>query len=100
MSGKYKIVSSSNIITMVINFKDENDENKTVNVGVDYLMSKVYFFDEISKKIGYDELEKTILNHIIPDICDLPEIPEDLLIKVDEIRQGKFDNESLFNMQG
>jgi hypothetical protein len=27
------------------------------------------------------------------------EIPEDLLIKVDEIRQGKFDNESLFNVE-
>jgi hypothetical protein len=100
MSGKYNIVSSSNIITMIVTFRDENGENQTANVGVDYLMNKVYFFDKISKTLDYDDLEKTILNHIIPDKCDLPEIPEDLLIKADEIRHGKFDNESLFNIQG
>ena len=84
---------------MIVDFTTENDETKTVHVGLDYMMNKVYFLDKTLENIDYNELEKIILASVAPNDCELPEIPEDLLVKVSEIRQGKFDNQKIFNEQ-
>ena len=97
MNGKYKIVSASNIVNMIVDFQDESGITKTVHVGVDYLMEKIYFLDKSDEHTDYNELEKTILQSIRPEECELPEIDPDIMLKVNEIREGKFDNQNILN---
>jgi len=58
MSGKYKITSSSYILTMVVEFLDENSQSRSLSVGVDYSMNKVFFLDKTDASIDYDYLKK------------------------------------------
>lgn len=96
MAGKYKIVSSSNIVNMIVNFQDQNGNHDVVHVGLDYSMEKVFFLDH-KEGIDYEELSKAILASVSPEDIEMPEISEDLLTKVREIKNGKFDNENIFN---
>jgi hypothetical protein len=97
MERKYKITSSSHIITMIVNFEDESGTSHNMSVGVDYLMNKVYFLDKSNSDLDYDSLEKEILISLRPEEVVVPEIPSTLMNRVKEVRQGKFDNEYFYN---
>ena len=97
MSGKYKITSSSYILTMVVEFLDENSQSRSLSVGVDYSMNKVFFLDKTDASIDYDYLEKKIIENMRPEDVENPEIPSDFMYKAQQVRMGKFDNETFFD---
>ena len=97
MERKYKITSSSHIVTMIVDFKDQYGQSYNISVGVDYLMNKVFFIDKSNANIDYDELEQEILLSLKPEEFKAPEIPPDLMHRVNELRQGKYDNEYFYN---
>jgi hypothetical protein len=97
MSGKYKITSSSFILTMMVEFLDENAQSRSLSVGVDYSMNKVFFLDKSDSKIDYDYLEKQILDSMKPEDVQVPEIPTDFMYKAEQVRMGKFNNETFFD---
>ena len=82
---------------MIVNFNDQSGKSYNISVGVDYLMNKVYFIDKSNDIIDYDELEQEILLSLRPEEFKAPEIPPDLMHRVNELRQGKYDNEYFYN---
>jgi hypothetical protein len=96
MDRKYKITSSSHIITMMVNFEDNTGNSHTMSVGVDYYMNKVYFLDKTNDSIDYENLESEILASLRPEEVFVPEIPIELMNRVKEVREGKYDNEYFY----
>ena len=100
MSEKYKIKSVSNILTMIVDFKDQSGQNKTIHVGLDYLQRKVHFVGDIPKDIDISELEQSILMYVEPESIDELSVPNEIWQRAMEIKTGKFENNEFMNFQG
>jgi hypothetical protein len=53
--------------------------------------------DKSDPKIDYDYLEKKILDSMKPEDVQVPEIPTDFMYKAEQVRMGKFNNETFFD---
>jgi hypothetical protein len=87
---KYEIVFANTVLSMVVGYKKTNDglsSQETVYVGVDLANDKVYFDNKVDG-IDYDDLEQEILINLKPPFLEKPEIPKDMLIKMDQYRSG------------
>jgi hypothetical protein len=98
MEINYTITSSANIMSMIINFKDQDEIDHMIHVGVDFLNQKVHFLDNKQKDFDYQRLESEILEHISPSLLKPPEIPDHLLQTISDLRNGKFNGEDIFNL--
>lgn len=103
MDRKYQVLSASSLIKMLITFKkiDEMvDEPITIGVNVDYLNDRIYFDEsELLKDIDKDELEAEILSNLRPPLIEAPEMPPELLQKIQDVRSGNYGGD-IPNYQG
>lgn len=103
MDRKYQVLSASSLIKMLITFKkiDEMvDEPITIGVNVDYLNDRIYFDEsELLKDIDKDELEAEILSNLRPPLIEAPEMPPELLQKIQDVRSGSYGGD-IPNYQG
>lgn len=84
---------------MMVQFTDEKNQPKQLSVGVDYAMSKVFFYDRSDPELDYEYLEKQILEDIKPDYVDVPSIPSDFMYRAGQVREGKYNNEIFYKIK-
>jgi hypothetical protein len=95
MDKKYKIVSFSSLVPLVLMFKTISDEDAptlTLNVQVDYRNDKVYFdsIPENCKELDLAALEKQILDTFKPPHFELPEEYNEYFKKAQEVKSGGY----------
>jgi hypothetical protein len=91
---KYEIVFANTVLSMVVAYKKTNDNlssPETVYVGVDLANDKVYFDNKV-EGIDYDDLEQEILVALKPPFLEKPEMPKDVLNKMDQYRSGIYQD--------
>ena len=86
-------------MTMVFNFVDDQNNHRSLHVGVDHVKNKVYFMDKSDTSLDYEELEEQIINFIRPEEIEIPEIPTDFLFKANQMRQGRYNNHSFYKTE-
>lgn len=81
----YKILSVSTLIPMQVAFAYGDDPLQTCSVSVDARNKAVYMADGSRPCIS---LEQAILDHIRPVTVEAPEIPQEILSKIQQVRAG------------
>lgn len=99
MQAKYQIQSLSPVVTMAVTFRrpveeyGEEAEPISLTVSVDYLRNRVFFEGAGIPGIDYFALEQAILAYIQPHKAAAPEVPPDILARIDKLRQGDYQND-------
>jgi hypothetical protein len=103
--NNYKILSFTTIFPMIISFKevreeqDVNEDTESIaistSVKVDYFNKKVHF-DEQEKlsELGHDLelLESKILDSLVPQNIENPEIPKEILDRISQVKSGSYES--------
>ena len=97
MNSKYKIRSSSAIVSMSISFSPaEGGDPSQMVVDVDFANDRVYFGEKV-EGIDYGELEQEILRHLRPEGLQAPVISSEIRKQINDVRKGVFQGKSIYD---
>lgn len=82
-----KINSISTLFRMKVNYSNE-DVQKSILVDVDFQNREVIFSDEDKQNLGVleKEISESILDYLMPEVAESPEMPVDLLRQMNEMK--------------
>lgn len=82
-----KINSISTLFRMKVNYSNE-DVQKFILVDVDFQNREVIFSDEDKQNLGVleKEISESILDYLMPEVAESPEMPVDLLRQMNEMK--------------
>lgn len=82
-----KINSISTLFRMKVNYSNE-DIQKSILVDVDFQNREVIFSDEDKQNLGVleKEISESILDYLMPEVAESPEMPVDLLRQMNEMK--------------
>lgn len=82
-----KINSISTLFRMKVNYFNE-DVQKSILVDVDFQNREVIFSDEDKQNLGVleKEISESILDYLMPEVAESPEMPVDLLRQMNEMK--------------
>lgn len=88
---KYKIVSTTSLLPLLVTLKDEDDNIYKVNVKIDWPNDKVYFDNpEEYKDLDLKSLEDVILKRYqLPEV-DIPDDVYEYFDKAKQVRSGDY----------
>jgi hypothetical protein len=92
---KYDIQSVYPTMSMVVKFlkpaeAEGEPESLSLVVSVDYAQGRVFFQGDPVPGIDYAVLEQDILKHIQPPEVVPPDLPPDLVNRVNKVREGNY----------
>lgn len=103
MDRKYQVLSASSLMRMLITFTkidDVSNEPLTIGVNVDYVNDRIYFDEnDLLNDIDKEELEAEILSNLRPPLIEAPEMPPEILRKIQEVKSGNYGGD-IPNYQG
>jgi hypothetical protein len=95
MERKYEITAAASIVNMVFTVKKlDNGEFISIHAAVDVFNDQVYFVGDKIEGVDYDELKQDILVYLQPVVNDAPAIPPEILNKITQVQQGRFDGQN------
>lgn len=96
MERKYEITAGASIVNMVFTVKKlDTGDFVTIHAAVDVFNEQVYFVGENVEGIDYDDLKREILVYLQPVVHDAPSIPPEILDKITQVQQGRFDGQTI-----
>lgn len=95
MQRKYEITNGASIVNMVFTVKKlDSGEFVTIHAAVDVFNEEVYFIGDKDQGLDYDDIKQEILLYLQPVVHDAPVLPPEILDKITQVQQGRFDGQS------
>lgn len=91
MDRKYQVTSATTLMRMNVTFNQiDGSDPISIVVSVDYANDRIFFEGDPIPNIDYDELQEEILAYLRPPMLEAPELPKDILQRIQEVQSGKY----------